>query len=256
MDNKSVESYGLEKLHKILLEVLGEFDKICRENNICYSLDSGTLLGAERNHKIIPWDDDIDVSMSRSEYKKFCDILTTTQTELQIDDGCLWVPRLVKKKNNELVWIDIFVWDYISGRKSEKFLKLSLLRAMQGMLKPVVEYKEHNFFNKVLLFFTHMIGKVFSFNFKLKLYHFLQEKCFLGKKEYIHRSNGTFKGISYIFDSNYMSEYMDIELEGKMYMVTKRYHEDLVKCYGKDYMTPPPVEQRKLQHERLRSALR
>ena len=43
----------LKKLQKIQLEMLIEIDRICDINNIKYSLDGGTLLGAARNGKII-----------------------------------------------------------------------------------------------------------------------------------------------------------------------------------------------------------
>ncbi len=51
--------------------MLIEFDRICRKEDIKYSIESGTLLGAVRNNKFIPWDDDVDVSMTRDEYNKF-----------------------------------------------------------------------------------------------------------------------------------------------------------------------------------------
>lgn len=51
--------------------MLIEFDRICRKEDIKYSIESGTLLGAVRNNKFIPWDYDVDVSMTRDEYNKF-----------------------------------------------------------------------------------------------------------------------------------------------------------------------------------------
>lgn len=51
-----------------LLEIL---DEICKEHGLRYFLDFGTLLGAMRHNGAIPWDDDLDVSMPISDYKKF-----------------------------------------------------------------------------------------------------------------------------------------------------------------------------------------
>lgn len=56
------------------LVLLAELDKICEKNNIKYSLDWGTLLGAVRHRGIIPWDDDFDIVMHRNELDRFMDV--------------------------------------------------------------------------------------------------------------------------------------------------------------------------------------
>ncbi len=67
--------YGNLELHKVLLSAMKDIDKICRENGLKYYLHAGTLLGAVNHKGFIPWDDDVDISMLREDYEKFCDIV-------------------------------------------------------------------------------------------------------------------------------------------------------------------------------------
>jgi len=58
------------------LELLLEFDKLCKENKITYWLDGGTLLGAKRHGGFIPWDDDVDLCLPVQDYIKVLDLLS------------------------------------------------------------------------------------------------------------------------------------------------------------------------------------
>ncbi len=64
-------SAQLQQLQQLLFEILCDLDTFCRENDIHYYLGGGSALGAVRHKGFIPWDDDIDINMPRSDYQKF-----------------------------------------------------------------------------------------------------------------------------------------------------------------------------------------
>ena len=57
------------------IEVLHTVKTIAEKHNLTLYADFGTLLGVIRHGGFIPWDDDIDVSMLRSEYDQLMRIL-------------------------------------------------------------------------------------------------------------------------------------------------------------------------------------
>ena len=69
------ESYDMTKVHGANLKILKEIDRICRKYKIRYALDAGTLIGAVRHKGFIPWDDDADVVLVRSQYEALKKVL-------------------------------------------------------------------------------------------------------------------------------------------------------------------------------------
>lgn len=77
MHNQSVKD-----VQSKILEVMKYIDKLCRENDIEYFIMGGTALGAVRHGGFIPWDDDLDIFMKPSEYKKFKEVFEKDNSEL------------------------------------------------------------------------------------------------------------------------------------------------------------------------------
>ena len=61
----------LARLKACELEILKVYIDICDRLNLKYYLVEGSLLGAVRHKGFIPWDDDIDVGMPRTDYERF-----------------------------------------------------------------------------------------------------------------------------------------------------------------------------------------
>lgn len=62
----------MKKNWAVAIDLLLQFDRVCRKHHLHYFVGFGSLLGVVRHNGFIPWDDDIDVCMLRRDYDKLC----------------------------------------------------------------------------------------------------------------------------------------------------------------------------------------
>lgn len=67
----AIEGDNAKQLQQVLLEGMRDILEVCEENKIDIFLGGGTCLGAVRHRGFIPWDDDIDLNITREGYEKF-----------------------------------------------------------------------------------------------------------------------------------------------------------------------------------------
>lgn len=61
----------LHKLHEALHKIMGEIIRVCQLLHIPYFIQGGTAIGAYYEKDILPWDDDIDIGLTRENYERF-----------------------------------------------------------------------------------------------------------------------------------------------------------------------------------------
>ena len=104
---------SLDEIHAELLEQLRDITAVCKKHNISYNMMCGSLLGAVRHKGFIPWDDDVDLLMTREEFQKFREIYPKEcdkRFELTYLDT--WTPRVMNRDPEKAAaFTDFFILD-------------------------------------------------------------------------------------------------------------------------------------------------
>lgn len=256
-----LSSEEMRKLHDIELELLVEFDRICRKHKIEYSIDGGTLLGAVRHGGFIPWDDDADVIMCRAAYERWLEVLDEELDhskfyfqDINRTDGYRWGYSKLRRKQTQFirlhqehmpyeqgVFLDIFVCDNVPDNY--------FMRAVCNF---------HSYLYRKI--FYSAVGKrkakggariIYDLLYKIpentlkKSYAGFVRKC--NKKHTAWVKCLTFPACNNTFGykREWYEDTIDISFENVVLRACRKYDEYLKFLYG-DYMELPPVEKRKI----------
>ena len=250
------EGSVLRKSQMVALDILIEFDRICRKNGLTYMLEFGTLLGAVRHGGFVPWDDDIDVAMPQADYKRFQEIATHELAKGYILQNEVTEPEsgmgggMFKIRKENTLWIndfDDFRRHYHKGISIDVF---------ENQDYPDVSRKTIRFFRKRLskaFGFTHYFNRI-SFRNTIAYYVFPVSAAFFGtiwkllckvkkcRREQPHIERLSISNPTLKTDLYPVSE---IQFEGHSFMAPRYPDARLKDIYG-DYMKLPPEKDRVL----------
>ncbi|KMK78304.1 LicD family protein [Alkalihalobacillus pseudalcaliphilus] len=266
----------IKEVQKVQLEILLEFDRICKKHNIKYQLFAGTLLGAIRHKGFIPWDDDIDICLLREDYDKFlsvCDneldtryFMQTYKTDKRYfkqsgklrKNGTVCLQEVYKEFDmHHGVSISLMPLDNVKPntvigtiqRKLYQFM-FSFLIKLNGsrVFKRCINRK--SYVERVVRIILYLLSKVIPKSVTDNLH--TKVACLFNDKntKYItHLTNGATKKRYYAYMMEREEFYNVIlgEFEGMEFPIPRNYDKVLRNLYG-DYMKLPPLKEQVPHH--------
>lgn len=258
-----MEQETLRKLQVVETEIMDVVHQFCINNNINYSLFAGTALGAVRHKGFIPWDDDIDIFMERSEYERFLDLwnenpvdgyfLQDTRTsatslnhsKVRKDNTILATNLEMETPIHHGIWIDIFPVDKVPAKKLRQ--KLMICIAIIGMIYtrgyPVTNRgKIYEVITSLML----VIPKRLQRKIKISC-----DKSIMKYKDqeggFVLRGLYSPDALKLVFPENILKTTESILFENREFKICSDYDRMLTIHYG-DYMQLPPEEERICKH--------
>ena len=247
----------------LMTTMLRDIDKICKKNNISYWIESGTLLGAVRHGGFIPWDDDIDIGMLRSDYNKFLKVsveelpndlfLRNFNTDKSMT--CQW--SKIVHKNSEFIevsgtsglFVDIFPYDFFDSEGKILKEKNKLAKLYEISMNSNRAFK-NNFIKNIKPNIKILLCKILSFFYRDKDYHKFYEKA----KNISTKSNVMnneiicygieVSGFNNFFNINDIFPLKSIKFEDIDVLAPRNEKNCLIEYYGDNYMELPEEEMR------------
>ena len=245
---------------KYLLKLFREVDEICREHNLRYVLAGGSLIGALRHEGFVPWDDDVDLYMPRSDWEKFIEICKTElppNREIQCSevdrnytnsfpryastDTCAIHKSQIIGKDCGGEIIDILTLDPIPADDKEYEKYRTHMMIYSDLINISVGYSDRweipaSMYLKYLLSYIFLGKKRTLEKLEKIMFSYNEEEC----DRYAMR----WGGCPFLFDKDMMFPVKEGIFEGQKAMIPNKCSDYLIWHYGDEWSYMPPHDSR------------
>lgn len=264
----------LKELQGKLFDMLCVVDDICKKENLCYYLDSGTEIGAVRERDFIPWDDDMDIKIMAEDYPAFKKAMEENLPEYMrlvepdmfapgfydytiriCDMRYMLRPETVEDRYyhnfQNYVCIDVFLLCYVPGKHIGQRIAQGMMYLWYGLgmgHRYALNYSNYQMPQKLVVIVLSTIGKAISV--KSLVSSLFRLLSFWGRKARVWRIKANCPAYMRLFRSEYYTgEPVMGEIRGRKFPVPSGYDAELRVIYG-DYLTPVRDPEVYIQHLR------
>lgn len=256
----------LSIIKKCELNILREIKRICDANNINFILGGGTLIGAVRHKGFIPWDDDIDIAMLRSDYEVFIKAASDLpdymvvlshpayekygeQMTKVMDIRAIFRERFAQNVDIPAgVFVDIFVFDNVPSNQISRMVHRFKNYTLRKMILLANDYNftKYGWKKEAYKLLQKMI-KPFPVKSLQKAYDKNAQRYNRQKTDKVVSLSGSYGYKKETVPVSYLEDLVFVEFENDMYCAPREYDAFLRSVYG-DYMKLPPKEKQVNKH--------
>lgn len=264
-DKMELKKMSVREVQLLQLDLIKKVDKFCNTHQINYYLIGGSCLGAVRHSGFIPWDDDIDIAMLRSDYDRFIEIIQDNPafeeyfvqnynsdkamapalTRLCIKNTFVDIKYSRHLKNQKYTYIDVFPLDKVPENKYCQ----ELHRKHLYLIDRIIQLKLFHLYRGSKLEF--IAKKTISSLLSIIPLNFLQKRRVAVMAKYKNSNSNlvcsTVSKYGYkkqVIDQNIYGRPQRLLFEDVTLCVPEKYEEYLTHLFGANYMSIPPEEAR------------